>query len=418
MHALLGVKSLVVFASGSPLFSWRGVLVMANIVFSGWSCAAAVALMIPLASELSAEIVLPKEAGKVMAESDEVDAPAVPLKEPQAPAAAPKEGEDRNQLNALPGRVKPVAKRPTGKIPLVSKVTDDISREARKGWAASKDWPHDQADYSSRTDAALLNRQLIQTLMKRQDNHPAVDGYIRWQLLSFAPDLSEAKPQEIRSMVANLPELTRLPVPPQSRNILKPGDTGGGAYFFSGVQRAFISDLRPVAGARGYNPTLSVVNTGNGLSFETPEEIIEASRSAAYDHVQSRPLIERLNIPAVNYRTALMELIPSDAGLKLECLFIDLKDRIESGDASYKDACQAFFTEAHRMRNDTTIPEKTRANLAYQMRNLGMKKTLVLKEIQINQAGDMKVDREAVAFPKQHLDQLLEYLRGPVVKAE
>ena len=391
---------------------------MAKFLHKRWSHLAAITLMLPLTAELRAEIVLPKEAPKAAADGDDVKAPEVQLKVPGAPAAAPKEGEDRNQLNALPGRVKPVAKRPTGKIPLVSKVTNDIGKEARKGWAATKDWPHDQADYSSREDAALLNRQLIQTLMKRQDNHPAVDGYIRWQLLSFAPDLSEAKPQEIRSMMANLPELSRLPVPPQQRNVLRPGDSGGGAYFFSGVQRAFISDLSPSPGARGYNPTLSVVNSANGLSFETPEEIIEASRSAAYDHVQSRPLIERLNIPTVNYRTALMELIPSTEGLKLECLFIDMKDRLEAGDPSYKDACQAFYTEAHRMRSDATIPEKTRANLAHQMRDLGKKTTLVLKQIEINKAGDMKVDREAVAFPRQHLDQLLEYLRGPVVKAQ
>ncbi len=359
-------------------------------------------------------------------EAPDVKPAEVNLKAPQPPAPgdpAPGQAQAKPDAQApevvkeesVPGgRVKPVVKRPTGRIPLVSKVTNDISREARMGWAAERDWPHEEADHSSRQEVALLNRQIIQSLMKRQDNHPAVDGYVRWQLLSYAPDLSEARPQEIRSMIANLPSLTRLPVPPQPRNILRPGDHGGGAYFFSGVQRAFISDLRPVPGARGYNPTLSVVNVGTGLSFETPEEVIEKSRGAAYDHVASRPVIEKLNVPTANYRTRLMELIPSEGGLKLEALFTDMKDRIEAGDPSYKDACQAFFNEAHAMRDDPSIPEKTRWMLIHQMKTLGAKKVLVLKDIKIDNAGNMSVAREAVAFPRQHLDTAIEYLRGPM----
>lgn len=352
-------------------------------------------------------------------EAPDVKPPEVNLKAPQdprQPEAKPdaKAPEAVKEEPAPGGRVKPVVKRPTGRIPLISKVTNDISKEARLGWAAEQDWPHEEADHSSREEIALLNRQIIQSLMKRQDNHPAVDGYVRWQLLSYAPDLSEAKPQEIRSMIANLPPLTRLPVPPQPRNILRGGDSGGGAYFFSGVQRAFISDLRPVPGAKGYNPTLSVVNTGTGLSFETPEEIIEKSRGAAYDHVVSRPVIEKLNVPTANYRTRLMELIPSEGGLKLEALFTDMKDRIEAGDPSYKDACQAFFNEAHAMRADASIPEKTRWMLINQMKTLGRKKVLVLKDIKIDDAGNMSVAREAVGFPQQHLNAALEYLRGPM----
>jgi hypothetical protein len=361
----------------------------------------------------------PVKAGDVKppAGEDEVKPPEVDLTAPKPPALP--EGEDRNQLNKPPGRVKPVAKRPTGKVPLVSKLTDEIGKEARRGWAQTRNWPHDEADYSSREEAALLNRQVIQSLMKRQDNHPAVDAYVRWQLLSFAPDLSEARPPEIRAIITNMPEVSRLPVPPQPRNVLRPDDSGsgGGGFFFSGVQRAFLSDLTPIAGTRAFNPSLSVVNSGGGLNFETPEEIVEKSRGAAYDLVQTRPMIEKLNIPAINYRTALMPLIPTDAGLRLEALFADMKDRIEAGDASYKEACQAFFDEAHRTREDATIPEKTRAALAHQMKQLGGKTTYVLKEIEINKTGDMKVQREAVAFPKRFLDTAIGYLKGPV-KAE
>ena len=354
----------------------------------------------------------------------EVQLKEPPDKKPNAANPAPANPAPANPVvadePAVPGgRVKPVVKRPTGRIPLVSKVTNDISKEARVGWAQTHDWPHDEADHSTREeDIALQNRQIIISLMKRQDSHPAVDGYIRWQLLSYAPDLTEATSQQIRSIIANLPELSRLPVPPEPKNILKGGDNGGGAYFFSGVQRAFISDLRPVAGARGYNPTLSVVNTGSGLSFETPEEIIEKSRGAAYDHVASRPVIEKLNIPTVNYRTRLMELIPSEGGLKLEALFADMKDRIEAGDPSYKEACQAFFDEAHAMRNDATIPEKTRWMLHNQMKALGGKKVLVVKDIKIDDAGNMRVARDAVAFPRQHLETALVYLLGPIKTAE
>lgn len=410
---------------------------------SRWTCLLAACLPVAFAAVTYAadEVIVEKARENIQLapgvpedEAADVKPAEVQLKEP-AEKAAEKKADEKKPDGANPapvnpppaaeeppvpgGRVKPIVKRPTGRIPLVSKVTSDIAREARIGWDQSRTWPHDEADHSSREeDVALLNRQLIVTLMKRQDNHPAVDGYVRWQLLSYAPDLSEATPQQIRSMIANLPELSRLPVPPEPRNILRGGDTGGGAYFFSGVQRAFISDLRPVPGARGYNPTLSVVNTGNGLSFETPEEIIETSRGAAYDHVASRPVIEKLNIPTVNYRTRLMELIPSQGGLKLEALFTDMKDRIEAGDPSYKEACQAFFDEAHAMRADVSIPEKTRWTLHNQMKALGLKKVLVVKDIKIDDAGNMRVAREAVAFPRQHLETALAYLKGPIKTGE
>lgn len=347
-------------------------------------------------------------------EGEDVKPAEVDLKPPKIVAD---EEKGFNQLHEPPGRVKPVAKRPTGRIPLISTVIRDIATEARQGWAVEREWPHDMADHSTRTqEMALLNRQIIMSLMKRQDSHASVDGYIRWQLLSYAPDLSEARPPEIRAIIANLPPLTRLPVPPKARNVLD--RNGGGAYFFSGVQKAFLSDLTPVAGARGYNPTLSVAGSGAGLSFETAEEVIQQSRAAAYDHVQSRPLIERLNGPTVLYRDALMQLIPTEGGLRLEALFLDMKDRLEAGDPSYKDACQAFFNEAHRTQSDQMIPERTRANLMFQMRNLARKKTLVLQEIEIDRAGAMRVKREAVAFPAQHLDTLLGYLKGPEVAAE
>ena len=403
---------------------------------SRWACLLAIGLpMVCIGTVHAADEVLVdqareniKPAPEEVDEAPDVKPAEVELKAPDAEKeAAKKEAAHKPDIQApevpkeepIPGgRVKPIVKRPTGRIPLVSKVTNDISREARIGWAVEHDWPHDVADHSSREDVALLNRQIIQSLMKRQDNHPAVDGYVRWQLLSYAPDLAEASPQQIRSIIANLPALTRLPVPPKPGNILKGGDNGGGAYFFSGVQRAFLSDLRPVPGARGYNPTLSVVNTGTGLSFETPEEIIENSRGSAYDHVSSRPVIEKLNTPAVNYRTRLMELIPSEGGLKLEALFADMKDRIESGDPSYKEACQAFYNEAHARRADETNPEKTRWMLVNQMKTLGMKKVLVVKDIKIDNAGNMGVDREAVAFPRQHLETALFYLRGPMKVGE
>ena len=314
----------------------------------------------------------------------------------------------------LPGRVKPNAKRPTGRLPLVSKVTDEISKEARQGWSERQQWPHDEADYSTRSDTGMTNRQLIGALMKRQDSHPAVDGYVRWQLLSYVPDLSEAKEIELKRMIGTLPSLSRLPIPPEARNVLDKANGGGGGFFFSGKQQAFQSDLRPVPGAGIAAPQLSVLGGGSGLSFEDPEKVIEKSRGAAYDLVKSRGIIEKLNVPTYQFRVGLINMLPKDGGIKLEALFEHMKDCIEAGDPHYKKACQDFYNEAFRTQADESVPEKTRYSLVQQMKLLAPRTILVVVDIKIDDRGNMQVQREGVKFPKEHVPQLLAYLLGPL----
>lgn len=323
-----------------------------------------------------------------------------------------------DEVEELPGRVKPNPKRPTGKLPLISKITDDLSKEARVGWGENKKWPHVEADYSTRADTAMTNRQLIAALMKRQDSHPAVDGYVRWQLLSFVPDFTEAKPIELKRMIGTLPSLTRLPIPPEAKNVLDKGNGGGGGYFFSGTQRAFISDLRPVPGANLAAPTLSVLGGGSGLNLEKPEEVIEKSRGAAYDLVQSRGIIEKLNVPTYNFRVGLIHMLPNEGGIKLEALFEHMKDTIEAGDPHYKEACQDFYNEAFRTQADASVPEKTRYSLVQQVKALSPRTILVVVDVKIDNAGNMKVEREGVKFPKEHVPQLLAYLLGPLSEKE
>ncbi len=55
-----------------------------------------------------------------------------------------------------------------------------------------------------------------------------------------------------------------------------------------------------------------------------------------------------------------------------------------------------------------------RANLIYQLRNLARHTTYVVKNVEIARSGDMKVDREAIAFPKEHVETLVAFLKGPV----
>ncbi len=339
--------------------------------------------------------------------------PALAQPAPAPPVAAQPPAPGEADPRRVPGRVIAVAREPNAAKPvLISRLADDIAREARKAWLADKDWPQTEANYSTRNEIAIANRQLVNALMARQDNHPSVDAYVRWQMLSFAPNFADLKPSEFRRLIDTMPDLTRLPVPPPARNVLR-GDDQGGGYFFSGVQRAFISDLRPVPGTRLMAPQLSVLNSGSGIATKNADEIIEENRSAAYDLVQSTDVIVKLNVPATLYREGLIGLLPVAEGVKLEAMFVDMKDRIEAGDPTYKDAAQAFFDEARRTKDDASIPEKVRANLIYQLRNLARHTTFVAKNVEIARNGDMKVEREVVAFPRQHVETLVAFLKGP-----
>ncbi len=319
-----------------------------------------------------------------------------------------------NELDDQPGRVKPLAKRPTSaKLELISKVTRDIANEARRDWKKERAFRR-YADYSSRVQFGLSNRQIIAALLKKQDNHPAVDAYIRWQLLSFAPDFSALREFEYKRLVATMPDLTHLPPPPKPGNILK-GENGSGAYFFSGRQRAFLSDLVPVPGTGASNPRLSVINSGAGISAATfdPQKAISVARDHTYDYVKAKSTVEYLNGPAIHYRDALVRMLPAGAGVRLEAMFVDMKDRIYAGDPGYKTAAQEFFNEAQRTRNDKSIDARTRAKLVYQMRDLSRKRTAVVRKIQIDDAGNMREEHDVVAFPKKFVPPLIANLKGP-----
>lgn len=322
--------------------------------------------------------------------------------------------KEQNDLHAAPGRVKETPKRPEGRIPLLSSVTKSIEDEAKAGWAENEAWPRKDADFAAAAEDGLADRQIIVALLKRQHSHHALDGYIRWQLLSFAPDLKEASSIQLRRMIMTMPGLTRLPAPPPPKNVLK--DQGSSAaYFFSGTQKAFVSDLRPVPGAGGLSaPQLGVLNSGSSLgqAVQDPEEVLRETRGAAYDFMQTVPKIEHLNTPAIHYRTALINKLPSDGGLKLEALYQDLEDRLEAGDPGWKDAAQAFYDEAAKMRADESIPPRTRQKLVNQMRELGKKKVDVVHELKIDDAGNMKVSKIVCQFPPRHLPALLENLAG------
>lgn len=325
--------------------------------------------------------------------------------------------EKFNELDDPIGRVKPLAKRPpTPKLELISKVTREIADEARRDWKRDRALRR-YADYSSRVQFGLTNRQLIAALLKRQDNHPTVDAYVRWQLLSFEPDLSEARDIELRRMVAMMPELTHLPAPPKAGNILK-GENGAGAYFFSGRQRAFLSDLVPVPGSGGANPRLGVISSGAGISAATfdPQKAIETARGHTYDFVKSVATVEYLNGPAIHYRDAFVRMLPTAEGFRLEVMFNDMKDRIEAGDPGYKTAAQAFFDEAQRTRTDKSISPRTRAKLVFNMRDLARKRTLVVKAIQIDDAGNMREEHDVVAFPQKFVPPLIANLKGEVAE--
>lgn len=327
--------------------------------------------------------------------------------------------EKFNQLEDPIGRVKPLAKRPpTPKLELISSVTRDLADEARKDWKRDRVLRR-YSDYSSRVQFGLSNRQLIAALLKRQDSHPTVDAYVRWQLLSFAPDLSEARDIELRRMVALMPDLTQLPAPPKAGNILK-GENGSGAYFFSGRQRAFLSDLVPVPGSSGANPRLGVISSGAGISAATfdPQKAIETARGHTYDFVKSVATVEYLNGPAIHYRDAFVRMLPTAEGFRLEVMFNDMKDRIEAGDPGYKTAAQAFFNEAQRTRTDQSISPRTRAKLVYNMRVLARKRTSVVRAIQIDDAGNMREEHDVVAFPEKFVAPLIANLKGEEDKAE
>ena len=119
----------------------------------------------------------------------------------------------------------------------VAQVMIQLNKEAIDAWRDNQPWPRDKSNYAQRANITLPNADLVRILSQRMHSNPALDGYVKWQILSFHPDLAGLAIKTYRQIIATLPGLLRQPQP----SVPNPSGGGGGYGISLGSQMAIVN---------------------------------------------------------------------------------------------------------------------------------------------------------------------------------
>ncbi len=321
-------------------------------------------------------------------------------------------------LAASKTRFKPT----TQQVKQLHKVVTAIALEAVESWKQEKGWPRKTPTFAQDHPSIQIEHDLlVHALSHRLHPHAAIDGYVKQQLLSFKLDprkLSEDKPS-IGRLVGGMPLIIAQPDDSRISQAARTGgsSTGGAAaYFFSGRQIAFVSDLTPIPGAAGFDPTLSVAQAGVVLEItdaavQRNDRYITATLRAGNARLESlRTLIQRLNRGTIGYRNDLMKTIPQPGGLRVAAMLTDVEQRVRAAEPSRADAFASLADETRHLNDSGSASKAVRRRLAADARKLNKAYAIVLDRYAAR-SGQIVPIRSTVRLDQASLEHLLVALR-------
>jgi len=150
-----------------------------------------------------------------------------------------------------------------------------------------------EPDFNIRYEAQLTQSNILKTILTTQNNSdPAMDGYIRWQLLSFNPDLNEITDNQFQSLINNLPAF--LPHPAASPTLQ------------SNYEKLAKDAARNIANRD------QLANKWESLRIQIRQFTV-------------------LTFPSIKFRDAVYNLLPEQGPDRPLYLLHDLRDRIRAG---------------------------------------------------------------------------------------
>ena len=98
------------------------------------------------------------------------------------------------------------------KAPQAGREALRILREEGRKFAAGEITLAEEPDFARRFQREIDRDFIIRSIYRVQDRqHPEVDAYIRWQLLSYVPRLDEFRDWEVERLLRQMPELLQNP---------------------------------------------------------------------------------------------------------------------------------------------------------------------------------------------------------------
>ncbi len=297
-------------------------------------------------------------------------------------------------------------------------VIGELTQEARLSWKREQRWPRQRESYAQQKGFGVDNASLVRVLSRRLQRDSALDAYIKWQVMSFAPDFSELKEQDYRRILAVVPKLASQPKPAPP-----PKPRGGGVGIGLGVQTSFVTDFTPVPGSSGGRPHLGVVGPGSGTNMglrgalspndrygPKPEDIARARLNEVERFAQAKSDIEANNFVVLAYRDALARELPDKDGVRLLFMLQDVTDRVKAGDPSFIPALERLVLATDAVAAGTPVPNNVRARLAHGVVQLAKLKTIVVTDVHSTTGGDVVAQKQYVNISRGVAQRMLENL--------
>jgi len=315
---------------------------------------------------------------------------APPATQPAAPAADQTANVEEDDKRVVP----------------LSTVLLALRREGNKTWHREHKFAREQLDFAEERGWALDRAELIKALAKPQARNRGLDAYVRWQLLSFEPDLSGLAPSDYKVLIHAMPKITQRPGPAVVGRA-----PGAGSAFGGG--RAF--------GGGGADPTLSVAQEGAVLDAQA---VVSHDRRYVTGNIRATnaDIVEIRRVPvaalaedeaAVRFRDDFIAMLPADNGVRLIARFEDVADRLNRGHPSLADAADVLAAEAEAAEEAASLPGPLREQLYGWARKLVDAKTPIYTERPIEGTLEAELEIDWVMLPEAALNRLLAALNPP-----
>lgn len=206
-----------------------------------------------------------------------------------------------------------------------------LAAEATASIKDDQPFPRTEPDYAQPDTEALTGDEVVRLLQKPLDRNPVVDAYVKWQLLSYKPDLDAVRPVDALRLIEAMPAF-------EPSGQLAKSDRNF-------VNRYANRDDIPAAHAR---------------------RLIELGQR--FHHGQLA-IIQR-NEPNDAYRDALIEALPDDHGLKLHAMIRDVEQRMIAGNRSWGSRIDRMFKKCEELGQSGSLSPAARAQLTKRIQRL------------------------------------------------
>lgn len=286
-------------------------------------------------------------------------------------------------------------------------IISQLRREARQSFREAQRWPRSTADFAQEKNWTVERDRLHAVFLQRLDPNPAIDGYIKWQLLSFEPDFSTYDTTQWNRLIRVAPRPLTTPSP-------RPQAVRNGDYevsFFSGRQLGYVRSLQAVVGdgVAVYSPSTGVVSgagiTGANRRGVGAEGVVQLNRELA----AARKQVRQANGPVYVYRNTLLNAAPTEDGFRFAAILREVNQRLDANDATALDMLDYLLEVGPDMVDQ--LADGGRQTLMEWTVQLANRRIDYLRAFDTDLRGDLVPDVDPLELPRDQLETLHLMLR-------